>query len=556
MSGTGTRIVMARRCAQALSAFLLVYILWNTRYPLEGYINPKFYFQIDPFAMFVTAIAERVLIPGILYASAVLVLTLIIGRFFCGWLCPLGALLDLLSYIIMKIKKLFRIKKREAEPHPLRFLKYGVLCAAFAFALFGVQLAWAVDPITIFVRAFSFNAHPLIDGGINAAFISILEAAGYPEWLESLYNSLREGFLSLSTPYFPHTGLILSMLVLILALSLIKRRFWCRYLCPLGAFLALPARFSFLRRDVEKCTTNCGSCKNICRMNAIKEDNSYIAEECVLCMDCMADCPRGKSTFSFKLPVFKVSEQKFTDNYRSIEGSEQLSWSQGTNLPITIGPAGGQSNFPGVRATIKPAITREKFIHAALLALTPLPVLAANLPKTIPRAGTASSIRPPGALPEDEFIRRCIRCGACMKVCPTNVLQPASAAGRPGTAWAPVLDTRRGYCEYQCNLCGQVCPTGAIRKLSIEEKQKVKIGIAVFNKRICLPYAKGEDCIVCEEHCPVKGKAIRVREGLVKGKRVRLPYVVTDLCIGCSICELKCPTAPDKGIIVVKVREA
>jgi len=96
----------------------------------------------------------------------------------------------------------------------------------------------------------------------------------------------------------------------------------------------------------------------------------------------------------------------------------------------------------------------------------------------------------------------------------------------------------------------------AIRKLSMEEKQKVTIGIAVFNKRICLPYAKGEDCIVCEEHCPVKGKAIRVSEGVIKGKRVRLPYVVTDLCIGCAICELKCPTAPDKGIIVVKVREA
>ena len=106
-----------------------------------------------------------------------------------------------------------------------------------------------------------------------------------------------------------------------------------------------------------------------------------------------------------------------------------------------------------------------------------------------------------------------------MKVCPTNLLQPLLlAAGRPGAAWSPVLDTRRGYCEYRCNLCGQVCPTDAIRKLSLREKQKFKIGIAVFDKKICLPYAKGENCIVCEEHCPVPEKAIRVNEAIVNGK--------------------------------------
>jgi NAD-dependent dihydropyrimidine dehydrogenase PreA subunit len=143
-----------------------------------------------------------------------------------------------------------------------------------------------------------------------------------------------------------------------------------------------------------------------------------------------------------------------------------------------------------------------------------------------------------------------------MKVCPTNVLQPSTTGTGVGGAWVPVMDTRRGYCEYQCNLCGQVCPTDAIRKLPLRRKQKVQIGIAQFDKKICIPYAKGENCIVCEEHCPVPEKAIRVRESLVKGKMVKLPYVVPDLCIGCAICELKCPTEPDKGIITLKVRDA
>ncbi len=576
MAGRAEGWVIARRCAQSLSAFLLVYILWNTRYPLAGYINPKFYFLIDPFAMFTTSIAERVLLPGLLYASALLLVTLVAGRLFCGWFCPLGALLDLFSSIIMKLKKIFRKREREREPDPLRAVKYAVLGAVLVFALFGVQLAWTLDPITIFVRAFSFNAHPFIDGAIHGGFVQVLEISGYPEWLESIYNTLREGFLSLSTPYFSHTGVILGMLGAILALALVKRRFWCRYLCPLGAMLALPARFSPFRRNVDECTVLCGSCMHTCRMNAIREDNSYLAEECVLCMDCMADCPRGKTTFSFRWPFNQGSEQTATDNYRSESGSEagseQLPESQkrhltdnyrclkGSEQTFTDNyqyQQGSEHPISGVRAFSRPGMTREQFILTTLGAIAPLPMLAAGLPAgPPPRPGNASRIRPPGALPEVEFIQRCIRCGACMKVCPTNVLQPSPVDGRPDAIWAPALDTRRGYCEHGCNLCGQVCPTDAIAKLSLGDKQKEKIGIAVFNKTICLPYAKGEDCIVCEEHCPVKGKAIRVRKARVKGRIVRLPSVVTDLCIGCAICEQKCPTAPDKGIIVVKVQGA
>ena len=69
----------------------------------------------------------------------------------------------------------------------------------------------------------------------------------------------------------------------------------------------------------------------------------------------------------------------------------------------------------------------------------------------------------------------CIRCGACVKVCPTNVLQPASSMGLEG-AWTPVLVPRLGYCDYSCNACGQVCPTGAIPALTLEEKRTRVLG--------------------------------------------------------------------------------
>jgi polyferredoxin len=522
MTFNANHLVWARRIAQILSLFLLIVIIWNTRYPLSGFINPKFYFLIDPFAMYITSIAERVLLPGLLYSSILLILTFVLGRAFCGWICPLGAFLDFVSWARLAAFRIIRKKERELEPSPIRYIKYGILSAVFILAVPGVQLAWFFDPITIFVRTFSFNVHPAINGITDTGFIYLLKAADYPEGLESLYNALREGFLSLTVPKFPHTGVILAVLGVILFLSLVRRRFWCRYLCPLGATLALPAKSPLLQRDVHACDKNCGVCMNVCRMNAISGDNSYLAEECILCFDCVAQCPNEKSTFSFR----------------------------------KIRPAAAVARKKGAM------MSRSRFITMAIAAILSVPGFAAvspgkpKAPKRPPRSGTASLIRPPGSLPEKEFIQRCIRCGNCMKVCPTNVLQPSAIGAGIGGTWAPVMDTRRGYCEYQCNLCGQVCPTDAIRKLTLRRKQKLKIGIAQFDKKICIPYAKGEDCIVCEEHCPVPEKAIRVREALVKGKTVKQPYVVPDLCIGCAICELKCPTEPDKGVIVLKVRDA
>ena len=79
-------------------------------------------------------------------------------------------------------------------------------------------------------------------------------------------------------------------------------------------------------------------------------------------------------------------------------------------------------------------------------------------------------IRPPGSLTEDEFLGRCIKCAACMRVCPTNVLQPALLEGGIEGLWTPILKNQLGYCEQNCVLCGQVCPTGAIRSISVQEK--------------------------------------------------------------------------------------
>jgi MauM/NapG family ferredoxin protein len=159
-------------------------------------------------------------------------------------------------------------------------------------------------------------------------------------------------------------------------------------------------------------------------------------------------------------------------------------------------------------------------------------------------------IRPPGALPEEEFIDRCIRCGNCMKVCITNGLQPVMFESGIEGVWTPQLVPEIGYCEYNCTLCGHSCPTGAIERLPLEKKRLARLGTAIVDKSICIAWAQHKDCLVCEEHCPVAEKAIKTTTGDT-GDGVLKPVVDPALCIGCGTCQSRCPVRPVRAIRVI-----
>jgi MauM/NapG family ferredoxin protein len=168
-------------------------------------------------------------------------------------------------------------------------------------------------------------------------------------------------------------------------------------------------------------------------------------------------------------------------------------------------------------------------------------------------------LRPPGVTDEKEFLKKCVRCGECIKVCLKSALYPAFFQTGLYGMFMPHMIPRLGYCEYNCNLCGQVCPTGAIPGLPLEQKKKSIIGLAAVDKNHCLPYAKKINCIVCEEHCPIPEKAIKlesVEERDYRGKKIILkkPYVVEELCNGCGICEYMCPPEGKAAIEVFSKR--
>ncbi len=148
-------------------------------------------------------------------------------------------------------------------------------------------------------------------------------------------------------------------------------------------------------------------------------------------------------------------------------------------------------------------------------------------------------LRPPGAVPEDEFIRRCIKCNKCAQVCPYNSIKMLhlEAWEKFGT---PVIIARETPC-YLCMECPPVCPTGAL-DTTLTEKKHVRMGLAVIDKEKCLPFM-GVICRSCFEHCPMYREAITLEDE-------RYPVVVEQKCTGCGICEHVCPA--EEGAITIQ----
>jgi ferredoxin len=421
------------------------------------------------------------------------------GRFSCGWLCPLGAMFDCARFVR-------RARCAGKLPARGRRVKFILLLILAVFAVCGVQAAWLFDPIVIWARFFSLNVIPAATQAVHALFVFVIRKFGLYGGVYDLYHALKESVLGLNAYYFSHSAVVFLFTAALLASGIAVSRLWCRMLCPLGAAYGMLGRRPFVRRNVNASCTGCNLCVRRCRMEAIADGGKeYDAKECILCMDCVYDCPSKSVSFSLErapAPARDVHESP---------------------------PEG---------------ISRRSF----------LVVLAAGIIALRARRADAFSktermvIRPPGALPEEEFLDRCIRCGNCMKVCITNGLQPSLFESGWQGLWTPRLVPEIGYCEYHCTLCGKVCPTGALKSLPEQEKLCTKLGTAVIDRSTCLPWAKGEECLVCEEHCPVFDKAIRRRQE-APGEALK-PYVIDTLCVGCGICQTKCPVRPVRAIRV------
>lgn len=572
------KITLVRKISQV---FFLVIFLWfaiicsfgTQWWQLRGW-PVNLFLQLDPLNAIATMLSTHTVYKGLLWALLTIILTILLGRFFCGWVCPFGTLHQFFGFLGNRKRKT-KDRILSNQYNKLQSLKYFFLIAFLIAALVPLGtstslLTGILDPIALMTRSVNIIVLPIADTFTH--------------------------FFSVAPRQYEGAWIIGAIFLTLLFLNLKIPRFYCRFICPTGALLGLLSRFSLWRiGKTEPTCVNCKSCEKACE-GACEPSTKIRISECVLCMNCIGSCKH-------KLIKYQTIKSKAGE--------------------IT-----------------SPDVGRRGLILTAVSGLMAVPLL--RMSGLVGANWNNKTIRPPGALPEKEFLQRCIKCGQCMRVCPTNIIMPSGLENGIESLWTPKLNYRIGTsgCQLNCTACGFVCPTSAIRPISLAEKIGVKdfankgpvrMGTAFIDQTRCLPWSMNTPCIVCQENCPMTPKAIyiadkynTVRDGArevldifqnsieVSGSQIKAdkyatgdyyiskptlggesryriiankanrielepknnkininksdrisiqvllhqPYVDIEKCIGCGICEHECPVSGQRAIRVSAENES
>lgn len=434
---------------------------------------------------------------NIIVISALLVITLLMGRIYCSVICPLGIFQDIWAWLGLKAKK-----NRYSYSTAKNILRYVVLAIFIVAMLLGIgQIVVLLAPYSTYGRMASNLLSPIYNIINNVIAYGAEQADSYlfyttDVWVKSI------------------TSLLLSAVTFIVIawLAWHNGRTYCNTICPVGSILGFIARFSLLHPviDTHKCN-GCKRCERNCKAACIDASKHIIDySRCVACMDCIDICRQGAITYRRrKRNIAKNNETTDTD--------------------------------------------RRKFLSlTALLAATPIVNakgkvdggLAVIEEKKIPNRDRR--IIPPGALSIDNYEQRCIACQLCVSACPNGVLRPSQNIT---TLMQPELSYERGYCRPECVKCSNICPTGAISPITIAEKTAIQIGHAVWIKENCVVLTDGVACGNCARHCPT-GAIQMIKSDSNNPQAPQIPAIDTERCIGCGACENLCPARPFSAIYV------
>ncbi len=440
----------ARKISQIFFLFFFLLLFLLARFPYEYGIDSDLGLRFSPLLPVFDFIKNLSINLDYWPALVIILFTVFLGRFFCSWICPLGTTLDITDRLIKSPENAISSKWNK-----LRFLKFAILIGLIILAVFSVHAWGYMDPLSIFNRVLTVILYPLATLFGESILLSLSEISFLEDPAYFVYDLFKNNIMPEGQAYYQQVFWITLLLVFILGMEKFARRFWCRYLCPAGALLGFLSQFRFYERIVGDICPVCNKCQVECKMNAIPDgDVKFTSKvECIECFNCGAACPP-------KTPAI-------TYGWR---------W-QPYHTPVDY--------------------DRRQFVKTSAVSIGALGLISIGLPN---KAKKDRMLRPPGALSELEFQDACIRCLECVRICESNggCLQPDSIHTSLLELWLPIAVMREGYCEYNCNLCGQVCPTEAIKPLTLEEKKVAVMGLAYFDKNICIPFARNEDCLVCE----------------------------------------------------------
>jgi ferredoxin len=447
------------------------------------------FFQVVPSAITLFRVATAASLGFLL----ILVVTLLFGRIYCSFLCPLGTVMDFANGLRTRIRRKKRFRFMKPQPVVQYLILAAVIIPLFLGNLFLLNL---LDPYSMAGRIFSDILRPVWYGMINLAARTL-----------ELFNNYAVHPAEMKYVSIPSLAITLVIFISVLLLAFFRGRWYCNAICPVGTVLGFISRFSLFRiRINEQECTSCGLCARTCKSGCIDMKSKQVDfSRCVACYNCFKACEYDGFSYSLTRKQTPVKQSKSRRDF----------------LRQT---ATGVTTIAGVVVTGS---------------------VEAGETKNTTEAPEPGPTTPPGSLSIWNFTSACTACHLCISACPTKVLQPAFIEYGLSGILMPKMNYAVSYCNFDCIACTLVCPTEAIRSLTVEKKHTTQIGVSKFIKNICVVVEKKTACGACSEHCPTKAVEMVPYLGALT-----IPAIDEKLCVGCGACEHACPTRPIRAIYV------
>lgn len=476
-------MTLTQRLRVLYQASFLALAVWLsfrlTRGDLRDFPYPVFQ-HADPLSAISVTLAAGTLPGALVWGIGLVFLTLLLGRVFCGWICPLGTLQQLFSWLLSPRTK--RESLTANRWRPWYALKQYVLAALLVGALVGTLQTGLLDPLSLLPRALAAGLWPVLPGGRSVP----------GGWLAAL------------------------LLIAVLVSSRFIPRLFCRALCPLGALLGLFARFSLFRLGRRGTACNgCQKCAFACQ-GADEPLGEHRVAECHVCLNCLPGCPHEALSYSL-LPARLPKPARPDFSKRALVGTvlgsavigplvRATGGGRDAARPDLIRPPGALSERDFLECCVKCSLCQDACPTNALHpALGQAGLEGFWSPVLVPRRGACELA--------------CTRCG---QVCPTGAiarLAPERKTGydgkppvRIGTAFVD-----RGRClpwamQTPCIVCEEVCPTDPKAVWLEVAEERPRGGEAVVSlQRPRVEASRCVGCGQCENKCPVgEEAAIRV----------------------------------------------